>query len=790
MNSRFTHRPALLLLLGVACSGNNASNSQQSTSLGGTSSASRGGSGQGASSSTSGGSGRSAGGSSSVGGQASGTNSGGTSNAGGASLAGGGVGGGNAGSGPGAGESAVAGSSSLGGASPTSGGRASSSMGGGAQAGASMSGAGGLTTGGVSGLGGGTAAGGSTSSAGGTAAGGSGTGGSQSQVPGLTVGPKLDVADHACAIHGTELRCWGSNSTNELGYVGRGTQNATPTVVEGAWLAVAVANANFDDGVTCGIKTDLSLWCWGENWRGSLGPKGSLNGAAASAVPLKVGDGFVRVAYARHTGCAIKTDGSLWCWGEGGYALRGTGSMTDSLTPTQVAAGKGPFVDIEMDSAAAGAVHRSSTGTGTMDVFWSWGHRYDPTTTDIANANVYKSTAGPQLASATDTLGAPATQVSVGESNGLLRDASGVWRFAQYGYPMLDATAPAGVTDVAAAGTDNMCAIDKDGKLWCRGYNQAGQLGDGYWVTDHQVPKADAWTEVKAPQGKWVDVALGYYATVGCARDTDDAVWCWGDNTYGQLGDGTFKSRSAPSLVGSAPPTPTCSDGIANGNEVSVDCGGSCPACPPWCEDLDKDGYGRGGACLGTDCDDSDATIYNTCWIRTLFGGKPGTKAISGTIEPNDQICVVNFAGSGCYAQNDPPCRNDTTAQNVTLNVTLAADGSLSVAVPYQEMCAPDYWGSVVDIDGNPTGGVYPATYPVPMFTTFWYFKPRATDYCRVDGTGQDSIIEQRANTTIVGQQIWITQDCFTELRVVDPNTQANVSLFDTRSWTVKLGTP
>ena len=49
------------------------------------------------------------------------------------------------------------------------------------------------------------------------------------------------------------------------------------------------------------------------------------------------------------------------------------------------------------------------------------------------------------------------------------------------------------------------------------------------------------------------------------------------------------------------------------------------------------------------------------------------------------------------------------------------------------------------------------------------------------------AVDEQRASTAIVGQQLWITQDCFTQLAALDPSTGKAVPLFDTRSWTVKL---
>ena len=76
------------------------------------------------------------------------------------------------------------------------------------------------------------------------------------------------------------------------------------------------------------------------------------------------------------------------------------------------------------------------------------------------------------------------------------------------------------------------------------------------------------------------------------------------------------------------------------------------------------------------------------------------------------------------------------------------------------------------------------------MATTFWYYLPRDLDYCRVDTSGIDTIIEHRVSTSIVGNQIWVTQDCFTQFSVGATSTNPQRSLFDRRSWTTKLGTP
>ena len=91
-------------------------------------------------------------------------------------------------------------------------------------------------------------------------------------------------------------------------------------------------------------------------------------------------------------------------------------------------------------------------------------------------------------------------------------------------------------------GDQHTCSILYDGSLKCWGYNPSGQLGDGT-NTIRNTP-----TLVSLPAGRTaVSVSLG--GGVSCAILDDGALYCWGGNTYGALGDGTNTARSTPTLV-------------------------------------------------------------------------------------------------------------------------------------------------------------------------------------------------------------------------------------------------
>jgi alpha-tubulin suppressor-like RCC1 family protein len=96
---------------------------------------------------------------------------------------------------------------------------------------------------------------------------------------------------------------------------------------------------------------------------------------------------------------------------------------------------------------------------------------------------------------------------------------------------------------VVEAGAAHTCAIKTDGSLWCWGDNTSGQLGDGTTV-GHVQP-----TEVKSVAGAWAALSLSNGNS--CGLLATGSLYCWGDNSKGQIGDNSVAVRVRPYLVGS-----------------------------------------------------------------------------------------------------------------------------------------------------------------------------------------------------------------------------------------------
>jgi hypothetical protein len=144
-------------------------------------------------------------------------------------------------------------------------------------------------------------------------------------------------SDHTCAIRGSGLLyCWGENGNGQLG-IGGTIDASVPTRVgsDADWMTVSAGGSgSTGGGWTCALKTDGSRWCWGVN--GFLRRYGDPSSTSNASTPVRIDDGPWRfLALAARHGCAVRMDGGLYCWGDSSDGQTGqVGSPTTS--PMQV----------------------------------------------------------------------------------------------------------------------------------------------------------------------------------------------------------------------------------------------------------------------------------------------------------------------------------------------------------------------------------------------------------------------------------------------------------------------
>jgi len=349
----------------------------------------------------------------------------------------------------------------------------------------------------------------------------------------------LDAGDsHNCAIKTTgTLWCWGDGADYKTG-IDTIDGVATPTQVGSVstWSKVSAGYRN-----TCAIRTDTSLWCWGANDQGQLGTPSQRSGPGASPVFTDAVD----VAGSHATSCVIRLAGSLWCSGSNLTGGLGDASGLDSNVPVQVGADvdwatvtAGGFVGAFGDPVAFACATKDS---GTL---WCWG---DNSSGQLGDGTLFQSDVPNQVGSATNWSSVSAGSNFVcgiqGSGNLSCWGAGSLGQLGSGGTTASSLPAPVsgGPWASVSAGNTQACAVKTAGTIWCWGNNANNQLGDGT-VTQRNSP-----TQVGVASD-WVAVSAGGAAS--CGVRSAGSLWCWGDNSAGAVGDGSLTQRSTPVQIG------------------------------------------------------------------------------------------------------------------------------------------------------------------------------------------------------------------------------------------------
>ena len=310
--------------------------------------------------------------------------------------------------------------------------------------------------------------------------------------------------DHGLALTSAgTVWVWGAGNAGQLGS-GSTAESPVPEQVPGLTGVTQIAAG---DGFILALTSDGSVWAWGYNAQGQLGD----NSTTSSTVPVLVAGltGVTQISAGIEFGLALRSDGTVWAWGLNSAGELGNGSTaTISAVPVQVT-GLSQVTQIAA-GGTFGMAARTQGFVSSLTSVWTWGDD--------------------QFGELGDGLGVPRNTPE---------QVSGI-------------SVPS-ITQIAA-GAEFAMVLGSDGSVWAWGADYDGQLGNAATYTAQRRPvetvgMASGITRISAG----VDHVL--------ALRSDGTVLAWGDDSHGEIGNGTTSDN---------PVLPTEVTGLTNVTQVSA----------------------------------------------------------------------------------------------------------------------------------------------------------------------------------------------------------------------------
>ncbi|VAX01223.1 BNR repeat domain protein [hydrothermal vent metagenome] len=357
----------------------------------------------------------------------------------------------------------------------------------------------------------------------------------------------VDVAvgrDHICGIKGVagnnSLHCMGWNNVGQLGlalidnkFTSYTRDKFTPSMVlvndTSSWISLSAALDH-----TCGIYNAKTLKCWGANRFGVLAQNvpdtqpgavlrlnvfteiEKVNSVLKSATAVD-GGSWDKVSTNDFHTCGIKLDNSLWCWGRNNVKQLGFAStpeisfmqfVTQVSPPLTVDSNQqllfdpltDVWIDVSVGAAQSCAISAKRDAPAKQGKLWCWGN------------NSFRE------------LGLPLSAAEVSNKD----------------LPSLNPIGSASDWVKVVAGRAQTCAINNIGETFCFGYDAPVQFsGFGYQVT-----------AVGGQNSDWQSITLGFNHACGIKLvNSENKLFCWGQQQYSQLGTGFSYNSLIPNLV-------------------------------------------------------------------------------------------------------------------------------------------------------------------------------------------------------------------------------------------------
>jgi uncharacterized repeat protein (TIGR02543 family) len=304
---------------------------------------------------------------------------------------------------------------------------------------------------------------------------------------------------------------WGNNGYGQLGDGTTNNNRTTPTEITSqfnlpAGESIIIVSLSFDH--SSALTSEGRIFTWGNNFYGQLGDGTTTNRTTPTEITsqfnLYAGETIIQVSLGYSDSSALTSQGRIFTWGINNSGQLGDGTTTNRTTPTEITSQFNLHAGESIIQASLGWGHSSAlTSEGRI---FTWGN------------NFYG-----QLGAGTTTNRNTPTEITshfnihTGET--IIQVSLGIFHSS---------------------------AITSEGRIFTWGYNGFGQLGDGT-TTDRAIP-TEITSQFNLHIGETIMQVLfkSYHSS---ALSSEGRILMWGNNGYGQLGDGTYYSRLTPVMV-------------------------------------------------------------------------------------------------------------------------------------------------------------------------------------------------------------------------------------------------
>lgn len=365
-----------------------------------------------------------------------------------------------------------------------------------------------------------------------------------------------------CALQSNgQIKCWGdpsNSSINDHGLLGDGTTNSSSTPVTVQSISSAV-DVSVGGNIACALLASGQVQCWG--YRGLLGNASYTSTDALTPVDVSGATSAVQISAGGSGSCALISDGTVKCWGDGSTGLLGTGSPDASDVAETI---PGLTQVTKVTSNADGQCALISDGS-----LKCWGYSMDLSDENQEPTDAYsvKPVVGLDGA-AENVFVTPGGSVYVSMKNGGVQ----TWGY----YDFFDSPFTLGVGKLLYVSkpvdmlkwmnstsfsnlnhSDNGCTLINDGTVKCWGENIYGQGGNG-------VASSTRINTLTLVENLSHVTSLSQDGSVICALIDDGTVKCWGKGDAGLIGDGTVRNLSDVAT------TPTPVQNISNATQIAT----------------------------------------------------------------------------------------------------------------------------------------------------------------------------------------------------------------------------